>query len=324
MSADEHKPDAGFQFHTLDPRRIDDAQTANAEVFNSGNVLGIEVTIRDLAEQCMGNIDPQHTEGNADLAAIEVACTCDLPEAGTSLATVRADVDSIGAMAVLNLRSRSQDVDGAMGRIEAIAKSDKFARGDWQGKRPLPSRDTPWPEGNASANDSRELAAISAAISDFRKPIGERVALMEEWLLTGKEPDDYRAAVDAERTDMIAALEDGQIILETNSDDSIAIVQSTHKAATLVGYSEAPVVVALNPEFSMRGGEPHAKFTICQYQSGLVDMEAATAELNSLDTAAANGAQWGGQPNIKGSPQGIASSLDIETVVKVIEKNRLK
>jgi hypothetical protein len=307
--------------HTLDPRPTDAAQATNETVFASGDVSGVEVTIPALASQCKTNIDPQHTDGNADLAAIEEALTCDLTQAGTNLATVRADVDSIGAIAVINLRLRGQDLSEAQSRIQAIADADKFARGEWPGQQPLPSRENPWPAQNAAANDSRELAAISAAISDFKAPMDQRVALMEEWLLTGKEPSDYFSKVEADRMDMITALDDGRINATTTPDGKIAIVESTHQAATLVGYSLAPVVVAFNPEFSVRGGEPHAKFTVCQYQSGFVDMNAVTTELNALDTATTEKSTWGGQPNIKGSPQGIASSLDIPTVVGVVRKN---
>ena len=303
-----------YQFTTLDPRNIPAATEANDKVF-ANPVYGIEVTVPALAKRCTFNLDPQHTGGDANRAAIEDALTTELPTEGSTLATVRADLDAIGTMAIFNLRVKGESLESAMDRINMVATADKFARGGYSGPKPLPTRSNPWDESSATAESSRPLAAIAAAIMDFNVPMSDRVSTMEQWLLTGDEPAQYRTQVEKERLDMITAMETGQIKSETRSDGRIAVVESTHRAATSVGYSLAPVVVALNPSFKQGPSEPHKKFTICAFEAKFADIKSALAELATLE------AGWGGSPTIGGSPQGVSSVLTIDQVVEVVAKH---
>ncbi|MBI2175527.1 MAG: hypothetical protein HYU35_02235 [Parcubacteria group bacterium] len=335
-----------YRFAVLDPRPT--ATEANDKVFASGPVLGVEVTTPALAARCgLGNIDPQHTDGgDASRAAIEVARECELPPRDAVLATVRADLDSVGAMAIISLRRDLAERDRAVeneggealadgytqdgrnvlrwlisrgefaSRVALVATSDKFARGGWPGRRPLPTRESPWDEATATAESSRPLAVIAAAVMDFKVPLADRVATMEQWLLHGDEPARYREAVEAERSDLITALETGQIKVQLAAGERIAVVESTHRAATSVGYSRAPVVVALNPEFRFQGGESLRKFTICAFEAGkFADIKSALAELAVLEPG------WGGSPTIGGSPQGVSSTLTTDKVVEVVARN---
>ena len=303
-----------YQFTTLDPRNIPAATEANDKVFENP-VYGIEVTVPALAKRCTFNLDPQHTGGDANRAAIEDALTTELPSEGSTLATVRADLDAIGSMAIFNIRAKGESLESAMERINMIVTADKFARGGYSGPKPLPTRSNPWDESSATAESSRPLAAIASAIMDFKVPMADRVSTMERWLLTGDEPAQYRTQVEKERLDMITAMETGQIKSETRSDGRIAVVESTHRAATSVGYSLAPVVVALNPSFKQGPSEPYKKFTVCQFAGGFADIKSALAELATLE------AGWGGSPTIGGSPQGVSSTLTIDQVVEVVAKH---
>jgi hypothetical protein len=303
-----------YQFATIDPRNIPAATEANDKLF-ANPVYGIEVTVPALAKRCIGNLDPQHSGGDANRAAIEDALTAELPAEGTTLATVRADLDAVGSMAIFNLRAKGVSLESAMERIGKVATSDKFARGGYTGPKPLPTRDNPWNEETATVESSRELAAIAAAVMDFKVPLADRVATMEKWLLTGEEPKQYRDSVEKERLDMITALESGTIKHETCSDGRIAVVESTHRAATSVGYSLAPVVIALNPSFKQGPGDPYKKFTICAFEAKFADIKSALTELATLE------AGWGGSPTIGGSPQGVSSQLTTEQVVAVVEKH---
>jgi len=303
-----------YQFATLDPRNIPAAIEANDKIF-ADPVYGVEVTVPALAKRCTFNLDPQHTGGDANRAAIEDALTTELPTDGSTLATVRADLDAIGTMAIFNLRAKGESLKSAMERIEMVATADKFARGGYSGPRPLPTRSNPWDESSATAESSRPLAAIAAAVMDFKVLLTDRVTTMEKWLLTGEEPQQYRTQVEKERLDMITAMETGQIKSETRSDGRIAVVESTHRAATSVGYSLAPVVVALNPSFKQGPGDPNKKFTICAFEAKFADIKSALAELATLE------AGWGGSPTIGGSPQGVSSTLTIDQVVEVVAKH---
>lgn len=306
-----------YQFATLDPRPIPAATEANAKVLGA-NTLGIEVTVPALAAQCgLGNIDPQHTGGNAGLAAIEVALSADLPPEGAVLVTVRADLDSVGAMAILAFRRRYGEELGFLAneRVKLVAEADKFARGGWPGVKPLPTRENPWAESGSTAESSRALAAIAAAVADFKVPLSERVATMERWIVDGQEPSTYREQVEKERLDMVAALESGAIKASTTPDGRIAVVESGHRAAVTIGYSLAPVVVALNPAFRFQGGEPHRKFTVSAFEAKYADIKSALAELAQLEPG------WGGSPTIGGSPQGVSSALTTEQVVEVVQRH---
>jgi hypothetical protein len=350
-----------YKYEVMDPRNIPAAQAANDWVFaNPVGVLGIEVTIPALASRCnLGNIDPQHTGGDPNESAIEAAITAPLPKDGATLATVRADLDSIGAMAVIAYRlgqfpgvqswlasapafgncpvctgRLSEDAkkcvscdwtpggyffeapawEGFRNRLKLVAEADRFARGGYAGPKPLPSTANPWPEESATAESYRPLAAIAAAVADFRVPVAARVWTMLKWLNSGEEPEGYRTQVEEERADMIAALENGTIKANATENGKIAVVVSTHRAATSVGYALAPVVVALNPSFRFQGGEPHTKFTVCQFTGGFVDLKSAVAELATLE------AGWGGSPTIIGSPQGVSSILTIEKVIEIVAK----
>lgn len=304
-----------YEFALLDPRSIPAAVEANDKIFsNPKGVYGIEVTIPKLAERCAYNLDPQHTGGNADRCAIEEAVFAELPETGMTMVTVRPDMDAFGAMAVLNLRANSINIEPAINRIIEVAEIDKFSNSGYPGPKPLPSVENIWPEGDS------ETAAIAAAVADFKVSATERVKLMEKWLMTGEEPAKYREQVENERMDIVRALENGEIehvgiSMKNDENIDLAVVRSTHRAATSIGYSIAPVVVAVNPEFKMGGGEPHLKYTICAFEQKYADIKAALSELNELEEG------WGGSPTIGGSPQGVSSKLDLDTVVDIVNRH---
>lgn len=300
-----------MQFELLDPRPI--GKEINEKILSEKNCLGIEVTIPYLAEGCkLGNIDPQHSEKNSQLSAIEVAVNCELPPDDTTLVTVRADLDSVGSMAVIKVRSENLEISPeSLSRIQQIADFDKFSNSGWPGPRPVPSREDPWQ--NPTENS---LAAINQAVMDFKVSLEQRVALMETWLKTGQEPTNYRELANKARQSMITGLETGQIKYELSGD--IAVVTSTHMAGTAIGYCLAPVIVVFNPEFKFQGGEPHKKFTVCQFTSGQVDLKKVTEEISSLEEG------WGGSPTIIGSPQGVSSILPLETVVEITKRHLIK
>jgi len=306
-----------YTYGTIDPRPIPEAQAANEKLFaNQNGVLGIEVTIPAYAKKCsLGNIDPQHSEGNVDLAAIEVAQTFNPPQNEASMVTVRADLDALGAMALLKYRAGGAEITPEMVvRIEQIAASDKFARGAWSGKKELPSKENPWPIVGGSS-DTKSLAAIAARVMDFKAPMADRVKSMEEYLVSGTEPVGYRERVEAEQADMVSAFENGNIKIELVADDKVAYVESAHRAGMSLGYTQAPVVIAFNPTFKQGPGDAYMKYTIAQYDGTWVDLVAVKNELTELEEG------WGGSPNIIGSPQGKSSEISRDQIIAILEKH---
>lgn len=338
-----------YRFAILDPRAIPAATEANEKIFSADcgvclhssgeldrqvchecggtgrvplKVLGIEVTVPALAVRCLlGNIDPQHDGSGSSLAAIEAAMTCEVPPEGATLATVRPDMDAFGAMAVIAMRAdgtfqtlcEDQNSQYELDcRVSYIAAADK-ARTDVWAPRDLSVVAV------EEAAKAAPLAAVAAAVSDFKVPPMERVAMVREWLLTGEEPAGYRDRYIANQLEAARAYESGAATVEVRGG-GIAVVTSTHRAATVVGYAHAPVVVAVNSEFKGNDGKlpSHTKYTVCQYATGYADLAAALAELRALEPG------WGGSPALVGSTQGESSPLSLGQVVEVVARHLKK
>jgi hypothetical protein len=309
-----------YEYATFDPRPVPEAQAANDAVFAKGPIYGVEVTNPKLAERCAANLDPQHSGGDAMAAAVEAAMTWEVPPEQSTLATIKADIDAVGAMAVLEMRRRGEEItDEAKGRVGLIADADRASAKPWPGRQDLPSKENPWP--STFFSDPRAVAVLSAAASDFKVPLGARVSTMEGYLKEGAMPAMYEKQVDEARNQLIAALESGDMKAELTADGKVAVVVGKHRDAMTVGYSLSPIVVAFNPEFSPNPKVPtHAKYTVAQYKMGLADLMGALKELNAADQAVTEQAKWGGSPGIIGSPQGVSSKLSPEQVAEIVAR----
>lgn len=307
-----------YGYALLDPRPTPGAAEHNDRILGDGStVLGIEVTVPELAARCgLGNIDPQHLGGHARVAAIEAAFHRTPPTAGTTLVTVRPDADSVGAMALLTYRGENPlppvrgdgftvqvDVrpEKLRVRVRMIADADKEAARPWPGPRPPAA-----PEELVS-----EVGVAQAAVMNHTIPFTQRVQLMMDWLtggdFTGREEIRARLAEEARTAwaDCVPTVRDG-----------VAVVVGTHRLATSLGYRLAPVVVATNPAFRFAGGEPHRKHTVCRWNSSVpMDWDGLLAELRSREPG------WGGSTSIAGSPQGVGSSLTTDVVAALVAKH---
>lgn len=311
-----------YNVAALDPRRTPQADEHNNKVL-AGPVLGIEVTVPALAGRCsLGNIDPQHLGGDTSRAAIDAALTWPLPPLNATLATVRPDADSIGAMALLSMRAEAHTgyddhwVDtvyalssgrtvmgvAAWDRATLISRTDREASGPWPGPRPI----------GGPEDLLRETTALEAMCMDHTLTMAERVVRMRDWLLSGKFEGmaGYQARALAEAQ---AALAD----LDVQVRGGVAVVTGAHRLAMSIGYRHAPVVVATNPRFRWQGGPEHVKHTVARWNTMTVgmDWDRMLAELQSADPG------WGGSASIVGSPQGIASRLTTEQVVEIVARH---
>mgnify|MGYP001168471663 CR=1 FL=1 len=285
-----------YSYAVLDPRPTDAARMANARAFATGPVYGLEVTVPALADRCAANLDPQHLGGDAATTAIQAAIDWPLPPHGATLATVRPDADSIGAMAILALRAEqlhvgyegetlidtvfhvgTTPVQGGPGmweRIGLIAEADREASGPWPGPRPI---------GDA-ASLLRSTTAVERMCADHKLTMDERVQRMREWLLTGR-----FEGMDAYHQRALDEAEQALAALQVQVRGQVAIVTGTHRLAMSIGYRHAPVVVATDPAFRWQGGEPHVKHTVARWNTGTLpdmDWQGMTAALNEADPAA--------------------------------------
>jgi hypothetical protein len=268
------------------------------------------VTARHLAEACdLGNIDPQHLGGDASTASIEAAMTWPLPPEGATLATVRADADSLGAMAVLTLRAKGLPIDPA--RVQVIADADKEASGPWPGPRPAPA-----PEDLVGpATPVMHLAA------DYARPLPDRVDQLACWLMDADGDDSCDEEIGEYAARALDEAREALAGLQVDMHGSVAVVVGSHRLAFALGYRHAPVVVATNPAFRFSGGEPHVKHTVARWNSATLpgmDWNGMVGRLNAADPAVTETARWGGSTSIVGSPQGISSGLTTEDVADIV------
>lgn len=113
---------------------------------------------------------------------------------------------------------------------------------------------------------------------------------------------------------------------------AVAVVHSTHRAATSLGYCVAPVVIAVNSEFRLSGGESHRKITIASWPRAFTEpqMTEIRDRLNDAENqylverwsgpASPPLALWGGnlKSGILGSPQGRSTELSVERILDAI------
>lgn len=264
--------------------------------------FGLEVTVVELAEACsLGNVDPQHLGGNADVAAIEVAVTCPLPPEGARLVTVRADADSVGSMAVIAMRADGVELtEGVLKRIGVIADADKH-HSEWS-----PA---------AGVVSATEIDAVKVVAGDHHRSLEERVKMIREYLGWGRFYGTHKVleVIDLERRETVGLVEE----VTAEAGGRIAVITSTSRFAVSAAYARADVVVAVNPEFRFGGGDPHRKVTVCQQRPGLVDLGAVFAALNETEPG------WGGSPTIGGSPQGVSSVIPTDEIVRIVEEHLL-
>ncbi len=331
-----------MEFLLVDSRNlVKEVETLNNLKSQGKIIFGIEVTIPELVKVCDVNLDPQHGHskyGTAPLplvlgpgafdntkSAIEVANSMSSIRHDLSrklvVITNRADLDSIGTMAVLSGICQGYGLLPSNDRIKQISDANLFVSGksEWKPK-PLPTRDTPWTDG-VGIEDNLELSALSAMVQDNKLSIDDRVYYMAMWLLGGKTAIwtqfiKYYDLVAKDRLAIIDAIESGDIQINRLSNQ-VVHVRSTHRAGTLLGYCIAPIVIAENPQWKF-GKDENAvigtKFTVCQWGK-LLDLKRIADKLNEYQQG------WGGnfEAGILGSPQNESAHAQLVDLQYLIE-----
>lgn len=319
-------------------------------------LVGFEVTTPALAAEFDFNLDPQHGEGG-DAAT---SCIKAVSRGGAyapvlngifqndrrkiAFATVRPDLDSLGAMAIALVLHECQDGGSleelrdrvpqeVFDRVEAVHESDTHAAapewapqpGFWTGSPDIPFdrgevEDGSWSPRMTDAGldairaaDDGIFAAMHPAVADRTVPLETRVRWMKRWLESGVEPDGYREVTRSDSEKILTALKDGStrvrvFDLRGKKAPRFAIVESKLPSATGIGYTVAPVLICYNPEFPFSTGEVGLKYSVCQYASGYADLGEFKRALGALEPG------WGGSPTFVGSPQGTPSALSLEAV----------
>lgn len=284
-------------FFQLDPRPV--GAESNEKFFSEhSDVLGIEVTLPAYASKCnLGNLDHHGPDDTAETpSACMQAFWMNFATQITAMVTVRPDADSITAMAVIVNKMEGHLVDESL-----VKEIDAFDR-----------------LGPAVGEVSSVVTAIARKACDFRLSLDERVRWVSEILAGDGKEEEVAELVSARAAEIKAAREAS--FLSVVDDGRMATIISTHRFATNLGYENATVVVAQNPEMPVDFRDPskgtYRKYTICRYDSHVqCDLPAALKELQKLEEG------WGGRGDIFGSPQGVSSKLTFSEVVEIVSRH---
>ena len=274
-------------------------------------VIGLEMTIPELAELCSRNIDPQHTDKRG-----EQSCAKEIAEKAPELlgwfkskdldkiifVTNRVDVDSVAAFVLADRYLKGEKI--AMNEnIEAINAHDTAAGKPWSGPVPIEEAFDP----------NSKTGALAASIQVFNVT-EDNIADVKGFIDSGEVRDSIMDSFRKSQQTIIGKVESGEI--KTEVVGGIAYVMSSDRAATNVGYSLAPVVVAENPVMRASDGHTYRKISICQHsEGGYVDLRAVGAELAAREEG------WGGNPSFIGSPQNQDCTISMSDIKKTVFAN---
>jgi hypothetical protein len=287
---------------TLEPKIVEmnpDPRTRNAAIcrlqtMNESmlRVVGIEISIPWIADHCNINIDPQHTEGKSDVAAIEAARPLAFsggyfPDLLRDVfVVIRPDLDALGAIAVLC----GEDVDP--GRVAAIAAADKFANGPWKPTEPFSCGFT-----------TPELGPICSLFREIKyraMPIQEKYRLVVEWMKSGYVPEylneDYRDFVES-------AI---KFVGSVQVKDGVAYLEAGEEVSADILYAHSPLILRVN---NNHDGNGMRKWSISQWGEEWCDFSELKTALQKLEPGV------GGSPTFLGSTQGASSKLSLEELL---------
>lgn len=283
-------------------------QQMKADVFE---VIGLEMTVPELAELCDKNIDPQHTDGNATQCCAKEVFEKAPQHLGwikgkdsekVVFVTNRVDVDSVAAYVLADRYLQGVDL-GSKENIEKINEHDAFQGAPWSGPKSIEEAFDP----------ENKVAALASSVKVFMVT-PQNIDDVKSFVDTGEVNETVMNNYRTVQKGIIDRVKSGEIKAEV--EGGVAYVETTLPCATNVGYSMAPVVVAINPAMKQGPqGEPFRKVSICQHEAGYVDLNAVKETLNTQE------AGWGGSPTFIGSKQGENSGVSTSDIKKTVYAN---
>jgi hypothetical protein len=278
--------------------------------------IGFEITNPVLSAMVDLNIDPQHQEINNDKTKI----TCvenlidvlpelekQLEDKNLWLIFLKTDLDSIAAAAVLemhlagDLMLYSQD---AQERIKNIANYDRHGR-IWSPKDEL---DEP-----SDYNKFKIPRGLFMLISGWKNTLGYKIQTMKDWITLGTFDNidvynemainNFKEALSSSKIDVIIP-------------EKLVFVRSNKRGACGIGYSIAPIVIAMNPSFRFGFGDSRVygrKWAIAQCDRGFISMSEILRTMLEMEPG------WGGSETIIGSPQEVPSKIPREETIEIVK-----
>jgi len=229
-----------------------------------------------------------------------------LPPPEAAIATLRADPDSITAIAVLRARRQGHAFNREI--VEAVGRIDRLG-----------------PRAEARLGKARDaVVAISHVAFDSNLPLEGRVQFVQDVLegkMSNRELARLREGRDIEMNEARSRARVEEII-----PDRLVLVESNDPFAMRFGYERADTVVAFH---SSPGGDSGGiKFTIARWDSHTpTDIPAIAEALNRVEAERRGvsveelASRWGGHDSVIGSPQAEQTVLGVDDVLAVVRQH---
>lgn len=287
-----------FEYLSLDPR---------SEIIPSYD-LGIEITVPKLASN-KPNIDPQHgSTPNLETSAIEEATEYNidtLPQKAT-IGILRPDADALGAVSVLELRLGEICYDTEL--VKAIGRVDALGY-----KRAIEEHPEISPR-------QKEITAASQ-ICLGKTPLAKKILFMKKLLTNRVDWSEIENINNDWKKQKEIAKK--KLIVEPLIEGSAVMVTGDHPQAFAVGYEEAGIVAAYNPNFKrpwIENDPTTEKWTIARYsEKEPINITELKDTLNALEQNLEGTGKWGGPANLVASPQGETSKIPKSVILETIK-----
>ena len=309
---------------TTHPRFVQQTNKLLEEAKKAGQVIiGLEVIDKTLLEKLDINIDPQHSgiEKRNDTSAIDYVFQHieDLIKQTNNrdvlLVTSRADLDSVGAMAILtmalNQELTTDNISEVKERVKKINIYDNYmSTAKWEPKSTV----------EEALKTNEEFGPMNLMVADPKVSLATRVKTMETWLTNATEPQEYLTAYNQEIEMIINDVNSGKTTITPKVADKVVVVESTLAKVFEIGYTFAPGVIAYNPKFDPnKTGIPQLKFSIAQFPgANILKLNDIKEKLNKSDLYVKEGNEWGGPLNLLASPFNTGTGLSPEAVIEVV------
>ena len=206
-------------------------------------IIGLEMTVPTLAELCDKNIDPQHTEGKADeccaktIAENAAELLAEFHGQNVVFVTNRVDLDSVAAYVMADRYLQGETVEYNENLVQ-INEHDAHLGAKWEGPKPIEQAFDP----------DNKTAALASSIKVFMVT-PKNIEDVKDFIDTGNVEESVMNNYRTVQNGIIDRVKSGEI--KTEVVGGVAYVETTLPCATNVGYSFAPVVVAVNPAMKL-------------------------------------------------------------------------
>ena len=275
--------------------------------------FGIEVTL-DGAKNDLDHHGPNATRETP--SACEQALELkeeELPTNETKIGILRPDADTLTAIAILNSRKEGREIDSEI--VKAVGALDRL--GPKEGKEAYPEQ-------------REKIIAIWQTASERGLSLEDKLEFIQKVLEGDIETEDKSKELVVNWENGLEEAREGSKI-NLSSSGRIAQVIGKHFYAMNLGYEQANIVAATNPEMPILEmtkdrklkptGEIYLKHTVARANPFIsLDIKGLLTELNKLEEEREGKPSWGGRGDIIGSPIGVDSKISSEELLEIVEK----